>query len=105
MDNIVLIQKTLHWACTSRQLTISLKLDFLKAYDKISWRFIFHAMRKMGICERYIKWVQLFFGNATAAVNLNGSPGSSLKNERGPTRMSVGPIPFPYCWRGTSQHG
>ena len=40
-------------------------------------------MRKMDICERYIKWVQLLFGNATASLNLNGSLGSSFKIERG----------------------
>ena len=36
LDNIVLIQETLHWANISRQRTVFLKLNFSKAYDKVS---------------------------------------------------------------------
>ena len=37
----------------------------------------------MGICEEFIRWVKLLFTNASAAVNLNGTPGSNFKIERG----------------------
>ena len=83
LDNIVLTHETLHWAKPSRQPTEFLKLDFSKAYDKVSWRFLFHAMHIMGIHAQYIEWVKLLFGNATAAVNINGSPGCSFKVDRG----------------------
>ena len=83
LDNIVLTQETLHWAKTSRQPTVFLKLDFSKAYDKVSWRFIFHAMHMLGIDAKFIQWMKLLFGNASAAVNINGSPKSSFKVERG----------------------
>ena len=83
MDNIVLTQETLHWARISRQPTVFLKLDFSKAYDKVSWRFIFHAMGMIGINEQFIRWVQLLFRNATATVNLNGNPGETFNIERG----------------------
>ena len=33
--------------------------------------------------ENFISWVKLFFEDATAAVNLNGSPGNSFKIKRG----------------------
>lgn len=39
LDNIILTQETLHWANTSRQPKAFLKLDFSKAYDKVSWIF------------------------------------------------------------------
>lgn len=39
LDNIVLTQESLHWAKTSKQPTVFLKLDFSKAYDKVSWNF------------------------------------------------------------------
>ena len=83
LDNIVLTQETLHWAKTSRQLTVFLKLDFSKAYDNVSRRFIFYAMQMIGIREKFINWVKLLFNNVTAAVNLNGSPGTSFRIERG----------------------
>ena len=83
LDNVVLTQETLHWAKTSRQPTIFLKLDFSKAYDKVSWTFLFHAMRGMNISERFISWVQLLFTNASATTNLNGTPGTSFGIARG----------------------
>ena len=67
----------------SKQPTISLKLNFFKAYDKVSWILLFSAMRKLNISSTFIKWVKLLFINASAAVNLNGSPGESFKIERG----------------------
>ena len=83
LDNIVLAQETLHWAKASRQPTVFLKLDFSKAYDKVSWRFLFHAIEKIGIGPKFTKWIKLLFGNAPAAFNLNGNPGESFKIERG----------------------
>ena len=82
LDNIVFTQEILHWAKASRQPSIFLKLDFSKAYDKVSWRFLFHAMRAMNIDEVFIRWVKLFFITASAAVNLNGNPGENFKIER-----------------------
>ena len=82
LDNIVLTQKTLHWAKTSKQPTMFLKLDFSKAYDKVSWRLFFHAMQMVGIRAKFINYVKLFCHNATASVNLNGSPGNSFSIEK-----------------------
>lgn len=55
LDNIVLTQESLHWAKTSKQATMFLKLDFSKAYDKVSWRFLFSTMHKMNISNSFIK--------------------------------------------------
>ena len=83
LNNIVLTQETLQWAKTSRQPTVFLKLDFSKAYDKVSWIFLFSTMRKMNIDDKFIKWVKLLFANASAVVSLNGNPGNNFKVERG----------------------
>ena len=37
----------------------------------------------MGIDAKFIHWVKLLFGNVSASVNINGSPGRSFKVERG----------------------
>ena len=83
LDNIVLTQETLHWARASKQPTVFLKLDFSKAYDKVSWRFLFYAMKEMNISEKFIGWIKLLFGNASATVNLNGNQGDNFRIERG----------------------
>ena len=40
-------------------------------------------MHIMGIDAKFIHWVKLLFGNVSASVNINGSPGRSFKVERG----------------------
>ena len=80
LDNIVLTEETLHWAKTSRQPSVFSKINFAKAYDEVSWRFLFLAM---DIDEQFVGWVKLLFGSATTAVNLNGQPGKEFKIERG----------------------
>lgn len=82
LDNIVLTHESLHWAKSFRQPTIFLKLDFSKVYDKISWRFLFHAIKRIGIGPKFTKWITLLFSNASAAVNLHGTPGENFKIER-----------------------
>lgn len=83
LDNIVLTQETLHWAKASKRPSIFFKLDFSKAYDKISWHLLFHAMRASNICDEFIERVKLLLVNVTTAVNLNGNLGGSFKIERG----------------------
>lgn len=83
LDNIVLTRETIHFAKSSRQHSIFLKLDFSKAYDKVSWHFLFHTMKEMKISEMFIGWVKLLFGNAKVVVNLNGTMGEEFKIGRG----------------------
>lgn len=40
-------------------------------------------MKTLGISKRFIRWVKLLVSSASAAVNLNGSPGNNFKVERG----------------------
>ena len=82
LDNIVLTLETLHWVRTSKQPTVFLKLDFSKAYDKVSWSFLFHAMRGMNISEKFTGWVKLLFENASTIINLNGNQGDNFHIKR-----------------------
>lgn len=62
LDNIVLTQETLHWAKVFRQPTVFLKLDFSKAYDKVSWVFLFQAMQRMCISEDSASGLKCYSG-------------------------------------------
>ena len=43
----------------------------------------FHAMHKMSISTQFIGWVKFLFENVSAVVNINESPRSNFKVERG----------------------
>ena len=43
-------------------------IDFAKAYDSISWTFLYNVLKFLGFGQQFIKWIQLFNTNINAAV-------------------------------------
>jgi hypothetical protein len=52
-----------------------LKLDFEKAYDKISWDFLFEMLRQRGFNETWCKWIKEVVTSGTLSVQVNGPVG------------------------------
>jgi hypothetical protein len=80
LSNIVLTQETLNWAKTSKQLLLMMKLDFTKAYNQVSWRFLFYVMEALGFDNVFINMIKLLF---TSSVYFNGSPSRTFNIIRG----------------------
>ena len=59
---------------------VVVKLDFEKAYDSVSWEFLFYMMGRLGFCE---KWIRACLESATVSVLVNGSPTKEFKPSRG----------------------
>jgi hypothetical protein len=53
-----------------------LKLDFEKAYDKISWGFLFEYMEQRGFCETWCKWIKKVVNSGTLSVKVDDNMGS-----------------------------
>lgn len=83
LNNVLLLDETVHWAKQSKQDIVLLKLDFMKAYDRISWEFLFSAMAAMGFGEGFIHLVQLLFRNVSSSVYLNGSQTAGFEISKG----------------------
>ena len=58
-----------------KQSGIILKLDFEKAYDKVSWRFLEEVTKSKGFSDQWIDWVMKAIRGGRVAVNLNGELG------------------------------
>jgi hypothetical protein len=66
-----------------RQTGVLLKLDIARAFDSISWSFLFEVLRKMGFGERFLKWIALLLYTANTKVMVNGVPGDRIYHGRG----------------------
>jgi len=66
------------WVKESNQDLIFLQLDFIKAFDVVSWDFLGQVMVKLGIPNSLSYLVFLLLSNVFATILLNGKATSSF---------------------------
>lgn len=59
------------------------KLDFYKAFDRVSWGFLDLLMEKYGFNPKCRRWLLTCWWTASFSILLNGSIGSTFKGSRG----------------------
>ncbi|XP_043700056.1 uncharacterized protein LOC122650731 [Telopea speciosissima] len=62
---------------------MGLKIDIQKAYDTMSWDFIFKVLRKFGFSERWISWLHILLASTRISVLVNGGLEGFFSVERG----------------------
>jgi hypothetical protein len=82
-DNFVLVKQVARKINRCKHSGVLLKLDLAKAFDSISWSFLFEVLRHMGFGERFLKWIALLLYTANTKVMVNGSPGGRIYHARG----------------------
>ena len=82
LDAIIAIWEGMNFAEETKQDYIFFKIDFKKAYDKVSWKYIIESLKQMGCGENFCIMVKTLLGNATARVNVNGDLTEAFKLSR-----------------------
>lgn len=82
LDNIFLAFEAIEWAMENKQDLSMLLLDFEKAYDRVSWKFLSQAMEKMGFSTTWIQQVMSLNLNASAAIIVNGEQSKTFQLQR-----------------------
>ena len=82
LDAIIAIWEGMELAEETEQEYIFFKIDFEKAYDKVSWKYILESLKQMGCGENFCIMVKTLLGNATVRVNVNGELTESFKLSR-----------------------
>lgn len=60
-----------------------IKLDMIKAYDRVSWRYLMHVLRAMRFAEHFINMVWSSLANNLYLVLINGQASRFLKSSIG----------------------
>lgn len=72
LDNVFLAFEAIEWALENRQELSMLLLDFEKAYDRVSWKFLSQTVERMGFSQVWIQRVMSLNVNASATIIING---------------------------------
>ena len=63
----------------SNTLRVLCKLDIEKAYDHVSWDFLFEGLNKMGFGHKWIGWISWCIFSPKFSIIVNGTPSGSFK--------------------------
>jgi hypothetical protein len=54
-----------------------------KAFDTISWEYLFELLQRKGFLPKWRNWISLIVTSSSSAVRLNGKKGAQIKHRRG----------------------
>ena len=63
----------MEWAKNEKKTGLLLLIDFRKAYDSISFKFIVNTLLYFGFGNNYIKWINILLNNFKACINHAGN--------------------------------
>lgn len=72
-DNIMLAQALVKDYHSSEPSRCAIKLDIKKAFDSLSWTFLFKTMEKMNFPDRFIGWIKHCVTTSMISLKINGS--------------------------------
>ena len=83
LEGVVVLHEVLHELKQSKRQGIILKIDFEKAYDRVSWSFLEHTLVGRGFPQKWISWVMQTVKGGQVCVNVNGERSPYFKTFRG----------------------
>ena len=82
-DNIRLIYDTISYLDDHDLSGLLLNIDFEKAFDSISWEFMFKVLKAFGFQKDICKWISVFYKGIKSCVIVNGQVSDWFSIKRG----------------------
>ncbi|KAL3679286.1 hypothetical protein R1sor_022242 [Riccia sorocarpa] len=83
IDNILSLRLGQEWAHVTNQQTIFVKLDFMKAYDRVAHGFLWDTLTAIGVGVATLDRIKGLVRGGSSEVHINGSFTEVFKIERG----------------------
>ena len=82
-ENTRLIYDIMHYAEENDMQALILLVDFEKAFDSLSWKFIHNVLDFFQFGNSVKKWIHMFYKNAKLCINLGGNLSTFFNIGRG----------------------
>nr|GEZ85705.1 putative RNA-directed DNA polymerase, eukaryota, reverse transcriptase zinc-binding domain protein [Tanacetum cinerariifolium] len=83
IDGPLMVDEIIAWVKKYKKRIMFLKVDFEKAFDSLSWSFLFSILKQIGFSSKWRTWIHSCLNLAFASVLVNRSPTKKFKIERG----------------------
>ena len=83
LDAVLIANEVVDSTLRRKKSGLVCKLDIEKAYDSISWEFVFQVMDSMGFGNQWLSWIKWCVSIASFSVLFNGSPAGFFQSSRG----------------------
>ena len=77
-DNFLLVRQVARNIQERKEPGVFLKLDISRAFDSLSWPFLFEVLRQKGFGAKWIGWISILLRTASTKVGVIGVPGKSV---------------------------
>lgn len=72
LESVVVAHEVVHCLHKSGAKGVILKLDYEKAYDRVSWEFLFEVLQSRGFSEKWISWIKQLVVGGSVGIMVNG---------------------------------
>ena len=82
-ENIRTTPDILTYCNLTDKSTLITLIDFEKAFDTVSWSFLFKSLKAFNFGDSFIKWIKIIYSNIQSCVTNNGKSSNCFQLERG----------------------
>ncbi|GJR92121.1 putative RNA-directed DNA polymerase, eukaryota, reverse transcriptase zinc-binding domain protein [Tanacetum coccineum] len=83
LDGPFMLSELMAWYKKQNHKLMMFKVDFEKAYDTVSWKFLDHMLSALGFGSKWRRWINLCLQTSRSSILVNWSPSSEFPMCRG----------------------
>ena len=58
LDSVLVANETIEKVKRKKKECVVFKVGYEKAYDSVSWEFIYYMLERLGFCGKWIEWIK-----------------------------------------------
>ncbi|GJT77710.1 putative RNA-directed DNA polymerase, eukaryota, reverse transcriptase zinc-binding domain protein [Tanacetum coccineum] len=83
LDGPLMLSEIIDWYKKRGKKRMVFKVDFEKAYDSVSWKYLDHVLNQFGFGSKWRGWIRECLYSARTSIMVNGSPTAEFSLNRG----------------------
>ncbi|GKA15089.1 putative RNA-directed DNA polymerase, eukaryota, reverse transcriptase zinc-binding domain protein [Tanacetum coccineum] len=83
LDGLMVLSELMSWYKKKKKKLMLFKVDFEKAFDTVSWKYLDHMLLSLGFGSKWRRWIQVCLHSARSSVLVNDSLSSEFLIKRG----------------------